>query len=149
MKFLKYTAFPAERVIYSREYVLMTRPEDVSEYDYLKNLKESDEIDFSAFRATSSDISLDFIAYLFPILERKCISSYCDCIDDSVDDIFLKLAYQNNFEKYLDLIDKEDKFSLLDWFLYLIKYEKEKSFVYGNVDEIHCFINCLDKVLKV
>lgn len=145
MRLLKCKDFPQKIVIYPREYVFMTRPEDISEYDYLNSLKKNDVIDFSAFRLTSSDISLTFVSYLFPILQRKWKNSYCELIDDRIDELFLKLAYQDTFEKYLVMIDEEDKKSLLDWFCYLLKHEKEKPFVYGNVDEINNFINYLNK----
>ena len=54
---LKLKKFPQYFCIYEREYVAITRPEDIKEYDYLASLKEGKKIDFSQFRGSSSDIS--------------------------------------------------------------------------------------------
>ena len=72
MKYLlKLKKFPQHFCIYEREYVAITRPEDIKEYDYLASLKEGKKIDFSQFRGSSSDISWEGWAYLLPYLKRE------------------------------------------------------------------------------
>ena len=68
---LKLKKFPQYFCIYDREYVAITRPEDIKEYDYLASLKEGKKIDFSQFRGSSSDISWEGWAYLLPYLQRE------------------------------------------------------------------------------
>ena len=50
---LKLKKLPQHFFNYERDYVAITRPEDIKEYDYLASLKEGEKIDFSQFRGYS------------------------------------------------------------------------------------------------
>ena len=113
MKYLlKLKKFPQHFCIYEREYVAITRPEDIKEYDYLASLKEGKKIDFSQFRGSSSDISWEGWAYLLPHLQREWLYHYSDIIDDRLDELFWFFTDLNGFEDFVKILDQEDKSNL-------------------------------------
>ena len=85
---LKLKKLPQYFFIYEREHVAIARPEDIKDYDYLASLKEGDEIDYTQFRGSSSDISWEGWAYLLPHLQREWLYHYSDIIDDRLDELF-------------------------------------------------------------
>ena len=146
MKYLlKLKKFPQHFCIYEREYVAITRPEDIKEYDYLASLKEGKKIDFSQFRGSSSDISWEGWAYLLPHLQREWLYHYSDIIDDRLDELFWAFTSNKRFENIVKLLDQEDKSNLLSWMKYLRLEKQDQVFVYSNIDELNGFIDFLEK----
>ena len=142
---LKLKKFPQHFFNYERDYVAITRPEDIEEYDYLASLKEGDKIDYSQFRGYSSDISYEGWAYLLPYLQREWLYHYSDIIDDRLDELFRAFTYYNRFENIVKLLDQEDKSNLLSWMKYLRLEKQDQIFVYSNIDELNGFIDFLEK----
>ena len=146
MKYLlKLKKFPQHFCIYEREYVAITRPEDIKEYDYLASLKEGKKIDFSQFRGSSSDISWEGWAYLLPHLQREWLYHYSDIIDDRLDELFSFFTIFNGFEDFVKILDQEDKSNLLSWMKYLLLEKQDQVFVNSNIDELNWFIAILEK----
>ena len=142
---LKLKKFPQYFCIYEREYVAITRPEDIKEYDYLASLKEGKKIDFSQFRGSSSDISWEGWAYLLPHLQREWLYHYSDIIDDRLDELFWSFTYQNGFEDFVKILDQEDKSNLLSWMKYLLLEKQDQVFVKCHIDDLNEFIAFLEK----
>ena len=142
---LKLKKLPQHFFNYERDYVAITRPEDIKDYDYLASLKEGEKIDFSQFRGYSSDISYEGWAYLLPYLQREWLYHYSDIIDDRLDELFRAFTYYNRFENIVKLLDQEDKSNLLSWFKYLRLEKQDQIFVYSNIDELNGFIDFLEK----
>ena len=142
---LKLKKLPQHFFNYERDYVAITRPEDIEEYDYLASLKEGDKIDYSQFRGYSSDISYEGWAYLLPYLQREWLYHYSDIIDDRLDELFRAFTYYNRFENIVKLLDQEDKSNLLSWMKYLRLEKQDQIFVYSNIDELNGFIDFLEK----
>ena len=146
MKYLlKLKKLPQHFFNYERDYVAITRPEDIKDYDYLASLKEGDKIDYSQFRGYSSDISYEGWAYLLPYLQREWLYHYSDIIDDRLDELFRAFTYYNRFENIVKLLDQEDKSNLLSWMKYLRLEKQDQIFVYSNIDELNGFIDFLEK----
>lgn len=142
---LKLKKLPQHFFNYERDYVAITRPEDIEEYDYLASLKEGDKIDFSQFRGSSSDISWEGWTYLLPYLQREWLYHYSDIIDERLDELFRAFTYYNRFENIVKLLDQEDKSNLLSWLKYLRLEKQDQIFVYSNIDELNGFIDFLEK----
>ena len=142
---LKLKKFPQYFCIYEREYVAITRPEDIKEYDYLASLKEGKKIDFSQFRGSSSDISWEGWAYLLPYLQREWLYHYSETIDERLDELFWSFTYQNGFEDFVKILDQEDKSNLLSWIKYLLLEKQDQVCVNSNIDELNWFIAILEK----
>ena len=142
---LKLKKLPQHFFNYERNYVAITWPEDIKDYDYLASLKEGEKIDFSQFRGYSSDISYEGWAYLLPYLQREWLYHYSDIIDDRLDELFRAFTYYNRFENIVKLLDQEDKSNLLSWFKYLRLEKQDQIFVYSNIDELNGFIAFLEK----
>ncbi|OOF39489.1 hypothetical protein BKK50_10580 [Rodentibacter rarus] len=66
--------FPYSITIYLREYVQITRPEDLDEYDYIASLTENSIVEFNKFRITSSDLNWSGINYFLPIAQRNYLN---------------------------------------------------------------------------
>ena len=146
MKYLlKLKKFPQHFCIYEREYVAITRPEDIKEYDYLASLKEGKKIDFSQFRGSSSDISWEGWAYLLPYLQREWLYNYSETIDERLDELFSFFTIFNGFEDFVKILDQEDKSNLLSWMKYLLLEKQDQVFVNSNIDELNWFIAILEK----
>ena len=145
---LKLKKLPQYFFIYEREHVAIARPEDIKDYDYLASLKEGDEIDYTQFRGSSSDISWEGWAYLLPHLQREWLYHYSDIIDDRLDELFWSFTYQNGFEDFVKILDQEDKSNLLSWMKYLRLEKQDQVFVYSNIDELNGFINFLEKEME-
>ena len=145
---LKLKKLPQHFCIYEREYVAITRPEDIKEYDYLASLKEGKKIDFSQFRGSSSDISWEGWTYLLPYLQREWLYHYSDIIDDRLDELFWAFTSNKRFENIVKLLDQEDKSNLLSWMKYLRLEKQDQVFVYSNIDELNGFINFLEKEME-
>ena len=146
MKYLlKLKKLPQHFFNYERDYVAITRPEDIKDYDYLASLKEGDKIDYSQFRGYSSDISYEGWAYLLPYLQREWLYHYSDIIDERLDELFRAFTYYNRFENIVKLLDQEDKSNLLSWLKYLRLEKQDQIFVYSNIDELNGFIDFLEK----
>ena len=142
---LKLKKLPQHFFNYERDYVAITRPEDIKDYDYLASLKEGDKIDYSQFRGYSSDISYEGWAYLLPYLQREWLYHYSDIIDDRLDELFRAFTYYNRFENIVKLLDQEDKSNLLSWMKYLRLEKQDQIFVYSNIDELNGFIDFWEK----
>ena len=145
---LKLKKLPQHFFNYERDYVAITRPEDIKDYDYLASLKEGKKIDFSQFRGSSSDISWEGWTYLLPYLQREWLYHYSDIIDDRLDELFWSFTYQNGFEDFVKILDQEDKSNLLSWMKYLRLEKQDQVFVYSNIDELNGFINFLEKEME-
>ena len=146
MKYLlKLKKFPQHFCIYEREYVAITRPEDIKEYDYLASLKEGKKIDFSQFRGSSSDISWEGWAYLLPYLQREWLYHYSETIDERLDELFSFFTIFNGFEDFVKILDQEDKSNLLSWMKYLLLEKQDQVCVNSNIDELNWFIAILEK----
>ena len=146
MKYLlKLKKFPQHFCIYDREYVAITRPEDIKEYDYLASLKEGKKIDFSQFRGSSSDISWERWAYLLPYLQREWLYHYSETIDERLDELFSFFTIFNGFEDFVKVLDQEDKSNLLSWMKYLLLEKQDQVCVNSNIDELNWFIAILEK----
>ena len=146
MKYLlKLKKFPQHFCIYDREYVAITRPEDIKEYDYLASLKEGKKIDFSQFRGSSSDISWEGWAYLLPYLQREWLYHYSETIDERLDELFSFFTIFNGFEDFVKVLDQEDKSNLLSWMKYLLLEKQDQVCVNSNIDELNWFIAILEK----
>lgn len=141
---LKLKKIPKHFFIYEREDVAITRPEDISEYDYLSSLKDGDKIDFSKFRGSSSDITWEGWTYLLPYLQREWLYNYSDIIDDRLDELFWAFSYQNGFKYFVELLDQEDKSNLLSWMKYLILEKQDQVCVKANIDELKEFVHFLE-----
>ena len=142
---LKLKKFPQHFCIYEREYVAITRPEDIKEYDYLASLKEGKKIDFSQFRGSSSDISWEGWAYLLPYLQREWLYNYSETIDERLDELFSFFTIFNGFEDFVKILDQEDKSNLLSWMKYLLLEKQDQVCVNSNIDELNWFIAILEK----
>ena len=142
---LKLKKFPQYFCIYEREYVAITRPEDIKEYDYLASLKEGKKIDFSQFRGSSSDISWEGWAYLLPYLQREWLYNYSETIDERLDELFSFFTIFNGFEDFVKILDKEDKSNLLSWMKYLLLEKQDQVCMNSNIDELNWFIAILEK----
>ncbi len=142
---LKLKKFPQYFCIYEREYVAITRPEDIKEYDYLASLKEGKKIDFSQFRGSSSDISWEGWAYLLPYLQREWLYNYSETIDERLDELFSFFTIFNGFEDFVKILDQEDKSNLLSWMKYLLLEKQDQVCVNSNIDELNWFIAILEK----
>ena len=142
---LKLKKFPQYFCIYEREYVAITRPEDIKEYDYLASLKEGKKIDFSQFRGSSSDISWEGWAYLLPYLQREWLYHYSETIDERLDELFSFFTIFNGFEDFVKILDQEDKSNLLSWIKYLLLEKQDQVCVNSNIDELNWFIAILEK----
>ena len=142
---LKLKKFPQYFCIYEREYVAITRPEDIKEYDYLASLKEGKKIDFSQFRGSSSDISWEGWAYLLPYLQREWLYHYSETIDERLDELFSFFTIFNGFEDFVKVLDQEDKSNLLSWMKYLLLEKQDQVCVNSNIDELNWFIAILEK----
>ena len=142
---LKLKKLPQYFFIYEREHVAIARPEDIKDYDYLASLKEGDEIDYTQFRGSSSDISWEGWAYLLPHLQREWLYHYSDIIDDRLDELFWSFTYQNVFEDFVKILDQQDKSNLLSWMKYLLLEKQDQVFVNSNIDELNWFIAILEK----
>ena len=142
---LKLKKLPQHFFNYERDYVAITRPEDIKDYDYLASLKEGKKIDFSQFRGYSSDISYEGWAYLLPYLQREWLYHYSDIINDRLDELFRPFTYYHRFENIVKLLDQEDKSNLLSWMKYLLLEKQDQVFVYSNIDELNGFIDFLEK----
>ena len=146
MKYLlKLKKFPQHFCIYEREYVAITRPEDIKEYDYLASLKEGKKIDFSQFRGSSSDISWEGWAYLLPYLQREWLYNYSETIDERLDELFSFFTIFNGFEDFVKILDQEDKSNLLSWMKYLLLEKQDQVCMNSNIDELNWFIAILEK----
>ena len=145
---LKLKKLPQYFFIYEREHVAIARPEDIKDYDYLASLKEGDEIDYTQFRGSSSDISWEGWAYLLPHLQREWLYHYSDIIDDRLDELFWAFTSNKRFENIVKLLDQEDKSNLLSWMKYLRLEKQDQVFVYSNIDELNGFINFLEKEME-
>jgi len=142
---LKLKKFPQHFCIYEREYVAITRPEDIKEYDYLASLKEGKKIDFSQFRGSSSDISWEGWAYLLPYLQREWLYNYSETIDERLDELFSFFTIFNGFEDFVKILDQEDKSNLLSWMKYLLLEKQDQVCMNSNIDELNWFIAILEK----
>ena len=142
---LKLKKFPQYFCIYEREYVAITRPEDIKEYDYLASLKEGKKIDFSQFRGSSSDISWEGWAYLLPYLQREWLYNYSETIDERLDELFSFFTIFNGFEDFVKILDQEDKSNLLSWMKYLLLEKQDQVFVKCHIDDLNEFIAFLEK----
>ena len=142
---LKLKKFPQYFCIYEREYVAITRPEDIKEYDYLASLKEGKKIDFSQFRGASSDISWEGWAYLLPYLQREWLYHYSETIDERLDELFSFFTIFNGFEDFVKILDQEDKSNLLSWMKYLLLEKQDQVCMNSNIDELNWFIAILEK----
>ena len=142
---LKLKKFPQYFCIYEREYVAITRPEDIKEYDYLASLKEGKKIDFSQFRGSSSDISWEGWAYLLPYLQREWLYNYSETIDERLDELFSFFTIFNGFEDFVKILDQEDKSNLLSWMKYLLLEKQDQVCMNSNIDELNWFIAILEK----
>ena len=146
MKYLlKLKKLPQHFFNYKRDYVAITRPEDIKDYDYLASLKEDDKINYTQFRGSSSDISWEGWAYLLPYLQREWLYHYSDIIDDRLDELFWSFTYQNGFEDFVQILDQEDKSNLLSWMKYLLLEKQDQVFVKCHVDDLNEFIAFLEK----
>ena len=146
MKYLlKLKKLPQHFFNYERDYVAITRPEDIEEYDYLASLKEGEKIDFSQFRGSSSDISWEGWTYLLPYLQREWLYHYSETIDERLDELFSFFTIFNGFEDFVKILDQEDKSNLLSWMKYLRLEKQDQIFVYSNIDELNGFIDFLEK----
>ena len=146
MKYLlKLKKLPQHFFNYERDYVAITRPEDIEEYDYLASLKEGEKIDFSQFRGYSSDISYEGWVYLLSYLQREWLYHYSDIIDDRLDELFWSFTYQNGFEDFVQILDQEDKSNLLSWMKYLLLEKQDQVFVKCHIDDLNWFIAFLEK----
>ena len=145
---LKLKKLPQHFFNYERDYVAITRPEDIKDYDYLASLKEGKKIDFSQFRGSSSDISWEGWTYLLPYLQREWLYHYSDIIDDRLDELFWAFTSNKRFENIVKLLDQEDKSNLLSWMKYLRLEKQDQVFVYSNIDELNGFINFLEKEME-
>ena len=142
---LKLKKFPQYFCIYEREYVAITRPEDIKEYDYLASLKEGKKIDFSQFRGSSSDISWEEWAYLLPYLQREWLYNYSETIDERLDELFSFFTIFNGFEDFVKILDQEDKSNLLSWMKYLLLEKQDQVCMNTNIDELNWFIAIWEK----
>ena len=142
---LKLKKFPQYFCIYEREYVAITRPEDIKEYDYLASLKEGKKIDFSQFRGSSSDISWEEWAYLLPYLQREWLYNYSETIDERLDELFSFFTIFNGFEDFVKILDQEDKSNLLSWMKYLLLEKQDQVCMNSNIDELNWFIAIWEK----
>ena len=142
---LKLKKFPQYFCIYEREYVAITRPEDIKEYDYLASLKEGKKIDFSQFRGSSSDISWEGWAYLLPYLQREWLYNYSETIDERLDELFSFFTIFNGFEDFVKILDQEDKSNLLSWMKYLLLEKQDQVCMNSNIDELNWFIAIWEK----
>lgn len=145
---LKLKKLPQHFFNYERDYVAITRTEDIKDYDYLASLKEGKKIDFSQFRGSSSDISWEGWTYLLPYLQREWLYHYSDIIDDRLDELFWAFTSNKRFENIVKLLDQEDKSNLLSWMKYLRLEKQDQVFVYSNIDELNGFINFLEKEME-
>ena len=142
---LKLKKLPQYFFNYERDYVAITRPEDINDYDYLASLKEGDKIDFSQFRGSSSDISWEGWTYLLPYLQREWLYHYSDIIDDRLDELFWAFTSNKRFENIVKLLDQEDKSNLLSWMKYLLLEKQDQVFVKCHIDDLNEFIAFLEK----
>ena len=146
MKYLlKLKKLPQHFFNYKRDYVAITRPEDIEEYDYLASLKEDDKINYTQFRGSSSDISWEGWAYLLPYLQREWLYHYSDIIDDRLDELFWAFTSNKRFENIVKLLDQEDKSNLLSWMKYLLLEKQDQIFVQCYIDDLNEFIAFLEK----
>ena len=145
---LKLKKFPQYFCIYEREYVAITRPEDIKEYDYLASLKEGKKIDFSQFRGSSSDISWEGWAYLLPYLQREWLYNYSETIDERLDELFSFFTIFNGFEDFVKILDQEDKSNLLSWMKYLLLEKQDQVCMNSNIDELNWFIAIWEKDME-
>ncbi|MDG6894310.1 hypothetical protein [Volucribacter amazonae] len=136
---LSIKSFPEKFLRYEREYVLLTRLEDINEYDYLLTLKEGIPLDFSKFRGASSDISWNGWAYIIPLAQREWLYNFNEVIDNFLDDMFFNLNYDNGLLKLISFMSKKDIFNLYSWFVFLIKYRNNQYCVSVNRDELESF----------
>ena len=146
MKYLlKLKKLPQHFFNYKRDYVAITRPEDIEEYDYLASLKEGEKIDFSQFRGSSSDISWEGWAYLLPYLQREWLYNYSETIDERLDELFSFFTIFNGFEDFVKILDQEDKSNLLSWMKYLLLEKQDQVCMNSNIDELNWFIAIWEK----
>ena len=146
MKYLlKLKKLPQHFFNYERDYVAITRPEDIEEYDYLASLKEGEKIDFSQFRGSSSDISWEGWTYLLPYLQREWLYHYSETIDERLDELFSFFTIFNGFEDFVKILDQEDKSNLLSWMKYLLLEKQDQVFVKCHIDDLNEFIAFLEK----
>ena len=142
---LKLKKLPQHFFNYERDYVAITRPEDIKEYNYLASLKEGEKIDFSQFRGSSSDISWEGWAYLLPYLQREWLYNYSETIDERLDELFSFFTIFNGFEDFVKILDQEDKSNLLSWMKYLLLEKQDQVCVNSNIDELNWFIAIWEK----
>ena len=142
---LKLKKLPQHFFNYERDYVAITRPEDIKEYDYLASLKEGEKIDFSQFRGSSSDISWEGWAYLLPYLQREWLYNYSETIDERLDELFSFFTIFNGFEDFVKILDQEDKSNLLSWMKYLLLEKQDQVCMNSNIDELNWFIAIWEK----
>ncbi|KMK50447.1 hypothetical protein RO21_11795 [[Actinobacillus] muris] len=142
--------FPSSMINYPREYVKITRPEDLEEFDYISNLTKDSIIDFSKFRITSSDLSWKGIYYLLPIAQRKYLQEPDDSIIDFFEGLSWLLEYDNGIEKLVKIMKKDDIKRLKDWFCFLLRNKNKipnEDFIEFYEKEIIQHVNYLKNYL--
>ncbi|KMK50906.1 hypothetical protein RO21_09270 [[Actinobacillus] muris] len=142
--------FPASITKYPREYVKITRPEDIEEYDYLASLTPDSEIDFSRFRSVSSDLNWEGIYYLLPIAQRRYLQFIDESIIDFFDGFIRLLGYLNGIDKLKRLMSQDDILRLIYWLRFLLEDENpDINFIDFDEDEINRYIDYLEKGLPL
>lgn len=138
--------FPYSITIYPREYVQITRPEDLDEYDYIASLTENSIVDFNKFRITSSDLNWSGINYFLPIAQKNYLNKKNESVIDFFDGFVWLLGYENGLSKLVSLMNYDDIFLLRNWLFILLKNKEcEPDYVRFYSTEIKEYIKFLDK----
>ncbi|MCR1837821.1 hypothetical protein E5343_07165 [Rodentibacter caecimuris] len=149
VELVDFQPLPVSMVNYDRKYVYCKYPEDIEEYDYLYNLKESDEVKFDLLIRSGVfiHISQDGWAYLFPIAQRRWSYNYNIDVDEFLELFFYYFSSEVKLDHLLMRFDKGNLIKIRDWCIYILIYKYRNTFVENSSDSIRLIISKIDNLL--
>lgn len=141
--------FPETMVCYPREYVKITRPEDLAEFDYINSLNQNSDIDFCKFRAASSDLDWHGLNYILPIAQRKFLADKeNECLQDFFEGLIWILDYDDGMRKLISLFSYQDVICFRNWFLFMVNDSYMARLFSYDKDDIMKHVEFLDNYIR-
>ncbi|QEY26191.1 hypothetical protein [Neisseria zalophi] len=117
---IKPKAWPKKFLNIEKDYIAITRPEDLDGFEYATSLRPNQSIDFNRLDLACTDITWEAWNYLLPLMERRYFENLPNEMEDFLISFFYYLSVSNNLQNLLDFLDTEDLKNFKDWILFIL-----------------------------
>ncbi|HBO38051.1 MAG TPA: hypothetical protein DD638_05260 [Pasteurellaceae bacterium] len=137
--------WPASFLTRKRNYIAITRPEDLTSYDYVASLQKGQIIDWKKWDLTCSDITWEAWNYLLPIMQREYFKNLPNDMEDYLMKFFWYLSEDKHLTDLFALFNNTDRVKFKEWLSFIL-FSGNDPFSFLIEDELLSILDYIEHI---